>query len=385
VYRARGIAGADCGRVGSGAGSYFVWSLFDRPEEVEESQESAKSSIENTKTGGESGEREEVPDLDTEANAKCEMQNEKCELEERASAEPTRLAGTPAATEASGRGNGNSHESAKTSIENTKTGEESGEREELPDLDTEANAKCEMQNEKCELEEEASAEPTRLAGTPEATEASGDEIGNAQERANSSIENTKRGVARGARGPRSHPPRRRHAEAESEAARSQNEFSDPTTDTERQEQCDAPSAQPVEQPCTQKGEGSTPEHRGICIRYGESEPIPIASMSSNLLWKRLTKEHYIPELKQEIERVLRERCDPRMWVRDEKAVGRKRGKREEVMGVGPLPELETSVKTPSGKPMASFEERRMPFSRNQRETPGGKPLASLKERGAVFR
>ena len=216
VYRARGIAGADCGRVGSGAGSYFVWSLFDRPEEVEESQESAKSSIENTKTGGESGEREEVPDLDTEANAKCEMQNEKCELEERASAEPTRLAGTPAATEASGRGNGNSHESAKTSIENTKTGEES-------------------------------AEPTRIAGAPEPTETLRNEIGNAQENAKPSIENRKRGVARGDRGQQPLARRRARAEAEGEAARAQNEFSDPTTDTERKGPCEAPSAQSVEQ------------------------------------------------------------------------------------------------------------------------------------------
>ena len=194
----------------------------------------------------------------------------------------------------------------------------------MPDLDTEANAKCEMQNEKCELEEEASAEPTRFAGAPGQTKASGTEVEESQERANSSIENTKRGVARGARGPRSHPPRRRHTEVDGEAARAQNEFSDPTTDTERQEQSDAASAQPVEQPCMQKGEGSTPEHGGICIRYGESEPILIASMSSNLLWKMLTKEHYIPELKQEIERVLRERCDPRMEMRDQGSEGENR-------------------------------------------------------------
>jgi len=75
VYRAKGIAGADCGRVGSGAGSYFVWSLFDLPDEVEESRESAKSSIENTKTGEASAEREEVLDLVTEANAQCKMRN----------------------------------------------------------------------------------------------------------------------------------------------------------------------------------------------------------------------------------------------------------------------------------------------------------------------
>ena len=75
VYRAKGIAGADCGRVGGGAGSYFVWSLFDLPEEVEESQESAKSSIENTKTGEESAEREEVPDLVD--RGKCKMRNAK--------------------------------------------------------------------------------------------------------------------------------------------------------------------------------------------------------------------------------------------------------------------------------------------------------------------
>jgi len=241
VYRAKGIAGADCSRVGGGAGSYFVWSLFDLPEAEEEAEENAQSSIENTKTG-----------------------------------------------------------------------EESGEREEVPDLVTEANAKCEMQNEKCELEEGASAEPTRFAGAPGPTEPSGNEVEDSQESAKSPIENTKRGVARGARRRQRLAHRRRHAEAKGEAAKAQNEFSDPTTDAERQEECVAPSAQPVEQACTQKGEGSTSDRRGICIRYGESEPILIASMSSNLLWNMLTKERFIPELKQEIERVLRERSDPRM-------------------------------------------------------------------------
>ena len=85
VYRAKGIAGADCGRVGSGAGSHFVWSLFDLVEdeetkwnghrgaeriaaavpteteqqetEVDEATKYAKSSIENTKTGQEDGGR----------------------------------------------------------------------------------------------------------------------------------------------------------------------------------------------------------------------------------------------------------------------------------------------------------------------------------------
>ena len=185
VYRAKGIAGADCGRVGSGAGSYFVWSLFDLVEEAEESQESAKSSIENTKTGEEN-------------------------------AEPTRFAGAPEPTEASENEIGNSQESAKSSIENTKTGEES-------------------------------AEPTRIAGAPEPTETLRNEIGNAQENAKPSIENRKRGVARGDRGQQPLARRRARAEAEGEAARAQNEFSDPTTDTERKGPCEAPSAQSVEQ------------------------------------------------------------------------------------------------------------------------------------------
>jgi len=129
VYRAKGIAGADCGRVGGGAGSYIVWSLFDLVEEgdpcemeAETIRNRAKSPIENTKTEVESAEREEVPDPVTEANVICEMQNEKCKLEEGASAERTRFAGAPEPTEASGNEIGNSRESPKSSIENTKTG-----------------------------------------------------------------------------------------------------------------------------------------------------------------------------------------------------------------------------------------------------------------------
>ena len=167
VYRSKGIAGADCGRVGGGAGSYFVWSLFDPLEEAEESQESAE-------LGTRSAERREP-------------------------------------TEASENEIGNSRESAKSSIENTKTGGES-------------------------------AEPTRFAGAhmrsaeriadvvPTATEHPKTEVEYAQERAKSSIENTKRGVARGARPRQPLPLRRPRAEAEGEPAMAQ--FSDPTTDTE---------------------------------------------------------------------------------------------------------------------------------------------------------
>ena len=72
-------------------------------------------------------------------------------------------------------------------------------------------------------------------------------------------------------------------------------------DTERQEQ-----------PCTQEEVDGTPDEKRLCIRYGESPPILVASLTSNHLWKMLTEEYNDPELKQEIERILRERCDPRM-------------------------------------------------------------------------
>jgi len=227
VYRAKGIAGADCGRVGGGAGSYFVWSLFDLFEEEEETQENAKSSIENTKTREESAEQEADP-----------------------------RGGYPGAEPTGPEG-------------------ESAER----------------------------------AGP---TEASGNEIEESQESAKSSIENRKRGVARGDRG-RQPPSRRRpRAEAKGEAARAQNEFSDPTTDTERQESCDAPSAQPVEQSSTRKVTGRTRDDGRLWVLYGDSPPELVSELSSDRLWNMLTKEYNGSELKQEIERVLRERSDPKM-------------------------------------------------------------------------
>ena len=72
VYRAKGMAGADCGRVGGGKGSYFVWSLFgteepregtggagetaaqERDSAPQARQKDQESSIENEKTAQDS-------------------------------------------------------------------------------------------------------------------------------------------------------------------------------------------------------------------------------------------------------------------------------------------------------------------------------------------
>ena len=51
VYRAKGIAGADCGRVGSGAGSYFVWSLFDLVEDEETDWNGERSAERGARSG----------------------------------------------------------------------------------------------------------------------------------------------------------------------------------------------------------------------------------------------------------------------------------------------------------------------------------------------
>ena len=194
------------------AGSYFVWSLFDLLEEEEETQENAKSSIENTKT------REE------------EQRSRPAWRVPRRGADGARR--------------------------------ESAER----------------------------AEPT---------EASGNEIEESQESAKSSIENRKRGVAAAIEGDNLLLVGAR-AEAKGEAARAQNEFSDPTTDTERQESCDAPSAQPVEQSSTRKVTGRTPDGR-LWVLYGDSPPELVSELSSDRLWNMLTKEYNGSELKQEIE------------------------------------------------------------------------------------
>ncbi|HVC95250.1 MAG TPA: hypothetical protein VND64_16260, partial [Pirellulales bacterium] len=50
----------------------------------------------------------------------------------------------------------------------------------------------------------------------------------------------------------------------------------------------------------------------VWIRYGESQPVLVSNMESDRLWAMLTNEHQGPELQHEIERVLRERCDPRL-------------------------------------------------------------------------
>ena len=160
-----------------------------------------------------------------------------------------------------------------------------------------------MQNEKCELEEEASAEPTRFAGAPEPTEASGNEIGRlARKREIFDRKHETWGGARRSRAAVSSAsaPTRGGRGRSSESS---NSFrTPPRTRNARSMRRSLRTARRAT--VYAKGGGRTPDHRGICIRYGESEPILIASMSSNLLWNMLTKEHYIPELKQEIERIL---------------------------------------------------------------------------------
>jgi len=285
VYRAKGIAGADCGRVGSGAGSYFVWSLFDLVED-EETEWNGERSVEPTRFAG----------------------------------APVRSAVRTEPTDPPGNEIGNSQERAKSSIENTKTGERS-------------------------------AEPTRFAGAPmssaertEPTDPPGNEIGNSPERAKSSIENTKTGQEDD--GPRaadgglpSEPPsgfaatpfrsvepsvpggnagsaRRRegrwHAELGNETSAIQNEFSDPAAVTERPRPCEEPLDQLDERSLVQKGASDQTDDQRVWIRYGESQPVLVSNMESDRLWAMLTNEHQGPELQHEIERVLRERCDPRL-------------------------------------------------------------------------
>jgi len=104
VYRAKGIAGADCGRVGSGAGSYFVWSLFDLVEDEE------RTEALGVRDGGGKQESAEFGDdcmhghsgaERIAAAAPTETEHQKTELED-------------------------AQECAKSSIENTKTGQEDG-------------------------------------------------------------------------------------------------------------------------------------------------------------------------------------------------------------------------------------------------------------------
>jgi hypothetical protein len=172
----------------------------------------------------------------------------------------------------------------ESSIENTKTGN--------------GSAECGTRN------AEQGMQSAERAGQ---TDASENEIGNPQESAKSSIENTKRRVARGARRRQPLPRRRRHAEAEGEAASAQ--FSDPT---ECKRHYDAPSAKPVEDPWKQDGVAGTPDDERLSIRDGESPPVLVATMDSNHLWELLTKKRNSSELTQEIKRVLRERGDPRV-------------------------------------------------------------------------
>ncbi|MHB8736915.1 MAG: hypothetical protein ACYC6M_16550 [Terriglobales bacterium] len=150
VYRAKGIAGADCGRVGGGAGSYFVWDLVtdgepEPPVDVARSgtressdrlatlgiltnSATAKSSIENAKTGpidrsplAAFAARSKGP-ASTEhpaRNAPPQASGTDARREHTA-AEPERAA----APSAGQRDDAQKH--AKSSIENAKTGDERG-------------------------------------------------------------------------------------------------------------------------------------------------------------------------------------------------------------------------------------------------------------------